>query len=73
MKRTLLVLMTMVFIALHQDSWFWREAHPLVLGILPPGLWYHALYTLAAAVLMAVLVAFEWPRHLETDDTVRGR
>ena len=28
---------------------------------LPVGLWYHALYTLAASGLMAVLVRYCWP------------
>ena len=45
---------------LHQDLWYWRVARPFVLG-LPVGLWYHALYTLAAAGLMAVLVRYLWP------------
>ena len=47
-------------IVLHQDSWNWRAARPFVAG-LPVGLWYHALYTLAAAGLMALLVRYFWP------------
>ena len=31
--------------ALHQDVWFWREARPLVFGVLPIGLFYHVAYT----------------------------
>lgn len=50
---------------LHQDTWFWREARPLVFGFLPIGLAYHALYTLLAALLMAALVRWAWPKHLE--------
>ncbi|MFN7918605.1 MAG: DUF3311 domain-containing protein [Bryobacteraceae bacterium] len=50
---------------LHQDSWFWRDARPLAFGFLPIGLAYHALYTLAAALLMAALVRWAWPKHLE--------
>jgi len=50
---------------LHQDFWLWRESRPLVLGFLPPGLFYHAVYTLAAALLMAALVRWAWPDHLE--------
>ena len=52
---------------LHQDQWFWRATHPLFLGLLPPGLWYHALYSLGCAVLMAWLVRVLWPSHLERD------
>jgi hypothetical protein len=50
---------------LHQDLWNWRLARPLLFGFLPPGLAYHAGYTLAAAALMAILVKFAWPSHLE--------
>jgi dolichyl-phosphate-mannose--protein O-mannosyl transferase len=47
-------------IVLHQDWWNWRAARPFVLG-LPVGLWYHAMYTVAAAGLMALLVRYFWP------------
>jgi hypothetical protein len=61
----LTALFLLAFFALHQDVWFWREARPLVLGILPVGLAYHAGYTLAVSLLMAVLVRRHWPSHLE--------
>jgi hypothetical protein len=51
--------------ALHQDVWFWREARPLVFGVLPIGLFYHIAYTVAASALMLVLVRWYWPAHLE--------
>jgi hypothetical protein len=51
--------------ALHQDFWFWRVARPLVFGFLPIGLFYHAAYTLAIALLMWGLVRTHWPAHLE--------
>jgi hypothetical protein len=51
--------------ALHQDFWFWRDARPLVFGFVPIGLFYHAAYTVAISVLMAVLVHTHWPSHLE--------
>ena len=50
---------------LHQDTWFWRTARPLVFGFLPIGLAYHALFCLAAALLMWVLTTVAWPAHLE--------
>ena len=50
---------------LHQDIWFWRTARPLVFGFLPIGLAYHALYCLAAALLMFALTSVAWPAHLE--------
>jgi hypothetical protein len=56
-----------LLIVLHQDWWNWREARPFLLG-LPVGLWYHAAYTLAAAVLMAALVRYFWPHDLDPGD-----
>ena len=50
---------------LHQDFWFWREARPLVFGVLPIGLAYHAAYTVASSGLLWVLVRRHWPAHLE--------
>jgi hypothetical protein len=64
----MLVLALLVFFALHQDLWFWHEARPLVFGVLPVGLAYHAAYTLAVSALMAVLVRWHWPSHLEDPD-----
>ena len=63
----LLAIALLAFFALHQDLWFWREARPLVFGILPIGLAYHAAYTLAVSALMAVLVRRYWPSHLEDE------
>jgi Protein of unknown function (DUF3311) len=59
------VLLLAAFYALHQDIWFWREARPLVFGILPVGLFYHAAYTLLSSVLLAFLVHRYWPAHLD--------
>jgi hypothetical protein len=50
--------------ALHQDVWFWRDARPLVFGVLPIGLFYHAAYTLAVSLMLAWLVRRHWPSHL---------
>jgi hypothetical protein len=65
MRRSILVLAVLVLYILHQDFWFWRTARPLVFGFLPIGLFYHACYSLAAALLMALLVRTAWPAHLE--------
>ena len=50
---------------LHQDVWFWRAARPLVFGFLPIGLFYHAAFTAACAIVMWLLVKRAWPAHLE--------
>jgi len=75
MKRALLVIAVVVLYILHQDFWFWRTARPLVLGFIPIGLFYHALYTVAAALLMWMLVKFAWPSHLEeeVEESVNAR
>ncbi len=65
LKAFLLTLLVLVFYILHQDFWNWKQTHPLVLGFLPIGLAYHAGYSIAAAFLMALLVKFAWPKHLE--------
>lgn len=66
--RILLAAAIAALYALHQDIWLWRSARPLVFGFLPPGLAYHALYCVAAALLMWALTAHAWPSHLERAD-----
>lgn len=68
MLRIILVLLVLGFYALHQDIWFWRTAQPVVFGVLPVGLFYHAAYTAAISLLMWVLVRLAWPGHLDDDD-----
>ena len=59
--------------ALHQDVWFWRDARPLVFGILPIGLSYHIAHTLASSLLLWYLVRVFWPSHLEDPDPRTSR
>ena len=59
-----MVLLTAAY-ALHQDFWWWRSARLLVFGVLPIGLAYHAAYTIGISLLMAVLVKYHWPSHLD--------
>jgi hypothetical protein len=54
-----------VLAILHQDWWWWGEPGP-VLGFLPTGLAFHALYSILAASLWACVVWFAWPHHLES-------
>ncbi|HEY3037924.1 MAG TPA: DUF3311 domain-containing protein [Pyrinomonadaceae bacterium] len=67
MKRTLLFLAVLTLYVLHQDFWFWRTAHPLVFGFVPIGLFYQACFSVAASLLMLLLVKFAWPDHLERE------
>jgi uncharacterized protein DUF3311 len=70
-KRALLVLAVVALYVLHQDVWLWRTARPLVFGFLPVGLFYHACYSVAASLLMWLLVRQAWPAHLE-EEAERG-
>ncbi len=67
MRRGVLILLVVLLYALHQDVWFWRTPHPLVLGFLPIGLFYHAVYSVAASLLLWLLVKYAWPAHLERE------
>ena len=67
MRRALLVLAVVALYVLHQDLWFWRTARPLVFGFVPVGLFYHACFSVAASLLMWLLVSQAWPAHLEEE------
>ena len=67
MKRILLVVAVATLYVLHQDIWFWRTAHPLVFGFIPIGLFYQACFSVAASLLMWLLVKHAWPVHLEEE------
>lgn len=70
MKPRYLLLSALVVLvyALHQDFWNWHRTGPLLLGLFPPGLWYHLGYSCVAAATMALLVKFAWPAHLEDEE-----
>jgi hypothetical protein len=53
-----------LLLLLHNDLWLWDDGS-LALG-LPVGMTYHVGYSLAAFVLLLLLLKFAWPRHLET-------
>ena len=61
MRKWLLTIAVVATYALHQDVWFWRTAQPIVLGVFPVGLFYHAAFAAAVPLLMAALVKFAWP------------
>ena len=75
MKRALLLIVVGALYVLHQDVWFWRAARPLVFGFIPIGLFYHACYTVAIALVMWLLVRHAWPSELEerVGDEATGR
>lgn len=67
MRRILLVVAVVGLYVLHQDFWNWRTAHPMVFGFIPIGLFYQGVFSIAASLLMWMLVKFAWPGHLERE------
>ena len=67
MKRILLLVAVLALYALHQDFWFWRTAQPLIFGFIPIGLFYQGCFSVAASLLMWLLVKVAWPNHLEEE------
>ncbi len=67
MRPLLPILLVAAGFLLHQDQWYWRSSAPLLVGVLPPGLWYHALYSIACSGLMWYLARAIWPAHLDRD------
>ena len=65
--KWLLALAVAVLYVLHQDVWFWRTPRPLVFGFLPIGLAYHAAFSVAASLVLALVVKLAWPAHLEAE------
>jgi hypothetical protein len=57
---------------LHQDFWWWDD-RTLVLGYLPIGMFYHILFSIAAAVLWICATRWAWPEHLEEWATASER
>jgi len=67
MTRKLLIVVVVLLYVLHQDWWFWRSARPFVFGFIPIGLFYQACFSVAAALVMWLLVKYAWPSHLERE------
>jgi len=65
MRRVAAIAIVTALYVLHQDVWFWRTARPLVFGVLPVGLFYHAAYTVATSCALLVLVRLLWPADLD--------
>jgi hypothetical protein len=65
MRSVVLALVVVVLYVLHQDFWLWRSVQPLVFGVFPVGLFYHAAYCVAIALALLVMVRMAWPSHLD--------
>jgi hypothetical protein len=62
--RKLVYLLPAALLVLHHDFWYWDDK-TLVFGFMPIGLFYHALYSIAASAAWAAVIRFAWPAHLE--------
>lgn len=62
-RRVILALFVLLFLV-HHDFWAWGDRR-LVLGFLPVGLFYHALFSVVAGVLWALANHYAWPDALE--------
>jgi len=71
MRRTrpaIAALLTLIFLLvlfLRHDYWNWDTPGYLLFGFLPVGLWWQALVTILASVMMWLMVTLAWPSHLE--------
>ena len=62
--KKLVIGLAIAMLILHQDSWLWDNTS-LVLGFIPVGLFYHACFSMAVAVLAVLAIKFAWPHDLE--------
>jgi hypothetical protein len=67
MMRSAAIVTIVALYVLHQDFWFWHRAQPLVLGLVPIGLFYHVIYVVVLSFVFWGLVSFLWPSHLDTE------
>jgi hypothetical protein len=65
MHRVRWILLITGLYIFHQDAWNWGAVTPLAFGFVPPGLWYHAVYTVVVAAALGWLVRDAWPEHLD--------
>ena len=54
----------LLMFVLHQDFWWWDD-ETLVLGFLPMGLAFHALFSVGCAALGWLAIKIAWPHDLE--------
>jgi len=61
--KIIIIILAVTLGILHQDSWNW-DNDTLVFGFMPMGLFYHACFSLAAAILWAFAIKYAWPAKL---------
>lgn len=63
--KSLVTLLVVALFVLHQDFWYWDAIEPLAFGCLPPGIWYHGLLSIAAAVVWWLATTYCWPKDVD--------
>lgn len=71
-KRTWIYLLVILLAIFHQDFWLWNDVR-LVFGFMPVGLAYHALYSVAAALIWALTAQRAGPDRTEQNDRTTDR
>lgn len=64
MSKRAVYLLLIALALLHQDFWLWDDP-TLVLGFLPVGLAYHAVYSLVVAGAWYLTLRYAWPSDME--------
>lgn len=62
-----LALAVAAVLVLRHDYWQWTTPRPLLFGLLPVGLWWQALVSVLACLVMGLLVRWAWPVQLEEE------
>lgn len=70
MSKRAVYSLLIVLALFHQDFWLWDDP-ALVLGFLPAGLAYHAVYSLVTAAVWYLAVRYAWPS--DAEDFAEGR
>jgi len=71
-RPAIAVVLTLIFLLvlfLRHDYWNWDTPGYLLLGFLPVGLWWQALVTILASIMMWLMVNLAWPSHLDNPTT----
>ena len=67
-RPAIAAILTAIFLLvlfLRHDYWNWDTPGYLLFGFLPVGLWWQALVTILASIMMWLMVTLAWPSHLE--------
>ncbi|MEM0896973.1 MAG: DUF3311 domain-containing protein [Verrucomicrobiota bacterium] len=65
--KILVAALFLIMLFMHQDFWWWED-DSLVLGFMPIGLAFHALFSVLCAVLGGFAILTIWPKELDESD-----